>query len=743
VISWSFFMSRQQVTSVWLIFVLSFVAAIAACDRAVGDLAGPRVAPSDPPVIPVPEPGAPDGGADPEAEFLREKSAHCPSMRAADPLPQRTASDRGVEQARFDDVRLQLVSACGTCHLFPSDSGGLVFQDNVRGSDLTVNGTPRFVPGWYELGEQFSRVLRSGSMPPSVSDPAERAQFQELGETLSSWVRAGRPEGTFETGKVQARGALRMSTAVRTEMTNLGDCLPDALGADPNRDLRFAREDGAPKRLSDTDLTSLDSYALARLGTVAYAPAYPLWSDGAKKLRHVHLPADTSGKRATIAFDPTTREFSIPENTRFYKTFMKPVRSATGDTQWRKVETRLIVVRKPPQAPIFAVYRWNEAEDEALLVAGRYRDGQPFRDAVFRISTDEANSASRTYAIPARHRCLECHEGASGRQFVLGFTPLQLNRRVENAGGVSGSVGMDELTQMERLTGYQLFTGLPAALPKLEQLGAVPARNARDLDMQGYLLGNCTHCHNPNGFASRQDRRLLSFDLSPGKVYDLNTSARGVSSGGLLVIAGEPEKSELYVRVAKETALLGAVAIEHMPLHTPGIDCQATAVVGRWVAGLPSYASANPSPEERMRADALAEERARVFASGCAPTRDITWLEEDFTEPKRYVPRRADWQDPVSGIPPYIRDASMTSALTTLSKAPIAIGYWNKKPACTFPDRTLGASEQRPWMNNPNGTPKRPYGEVFAQTAGAFYFATVCQKCHGARADGEISSCSI
>src|SRR5262249_3107694 len=67
----------------------------------------------------------------------------------------------------------------------------------------------------------------------------------------------------------------------------------------------------------------------------------------------------------------------------------------------------------------------------------------------------------------------------------------------------------------------------------------------------------------------------------------------------------------------------------------------------------------------------------------------------------------------------------------------IANGYWNVKPECRFPEVAEPQGGVRPWMVDAGGIPRRPYGEVFYQTAGAFYFTSVCQKCHGSRANGQ------
>ena len=58
------------------------------------------------------------------------------------------------------------------------------------------------------------------------------------------------------------------------------------------------------------------------------------------KLRHIRVPRGTS-----VQFDKATQTFTVPPNTRFYKTFTKAVINTDGSTRYRKIETRLIVAR--------------------------------------------------------------------------------------------------------------------------------------------------------------------------------------------------------------------------------------------------------------------------------------------------------------------------------------------------------------------------------------------------------------
>src|SRR6185295_8238008 len=113
----------------------------------------------------------------------------------------------------------------------------------------------------------------------------------------------------------------------RDNLSNLGNCIPDpemvgCAGADIRQlDDKFARvKDFAdlPKHLQETDLFTLDSAQLAQHRVISYAPTYTLFSDNAKKMRYVRVP---DGQ--VISYDAATHEMDIPENTRFYKTFLR------------------------------------------------------------------------------------------------------------------------------------------------------------------------------------------------------------------------------------------------------------------------------------------------------------------------------------------------------------------------------------------------------------------------------------
>ncbi|HXU04291.1 MAG TPA: hypothetical protein VN903_25195, partial [Polyangia bacterium] len=387
----------------------------------------------------------------------------------------------------------------------------------------------------------------------------------------NAWLAAGKPRNVFAingggsgTG-TSATANYTFSSGVAAAMSNIGNCVPSAAlfgsstsGIMASLDEFFAGATDLPKTLAETDLTSLDSQELARTAVIAYAPTYALWSAGSGKLRHIRVPRGT-----TVAFDKETQTFSIPDNTRFYKTFLRAVRDRTGETRWRKMETRVIVTRADDVDPVtgaarqnalFGTYIWSEDETTATLASQPYRDQTPWKDIVRSYIRDEllyqrildtttgsvdaavANAIHehaddpeyrdllQHYAIPGKKRCVQCHMGSPTKDFALGFIPLQVARRANGTGGTYDKTGDDELTQLQRLIDVGVISGIdsPADVKPLEESQGTrkPRKTASaegdeltadgELKAQAYMLGNCAHCHNPRGFPSISKPELAS-----------------------------------------------------------------------------------------------------------------------------------------------------------------------------------------------------------------------------------------
>jgi len=723
----------------------------------VGGLAGASCSQSDsgaPPATTQPD-GAPpvDSGPTPISA--------CTSVQSSELIPQRTSAT--VEQAldTFANLSGEIEIQCGNCHKAPAQQGGFSY-DGTRDGFCHAHGTDGRTP---------AQMMIAGLMPKGIGGQ------QALGRRVQAWIDQGCPADTYKLplgdgaadagpdagdGGGSANGNLVVSRDVGNAMTDLGSCIPtpDRIGRDAATDARFAAMHAfadLPAQLSDTDVVSLDASVLASHGTVAYAPAYPLWSDDAKKLRLVHVPAGQS-----IAYDAAKKHFVIPPNTRFYKTFFKAVVEPDGVTRFRKMETRIIVTRQNASDAIFGSYVWNTEETAAKLLGTGlnpdapgtpevYLNGQKFPDYVRPYQTNETNNAIRSYAVPGRDRCVACHTGSEGQNFILGFTPIQINRRPKGQGGLyEDDVLADQAGQAQRLISYGVVTGVAAAgLPKLED-SALPRKPRTDdeLRMQAYMLGNCTHCHNPHGYAVQANANLRTLDMSPGGVvFGFDFTTRGSDGNAYFPvnpdrdptkIAAALVNSNLYRRVVLPTGEFDTNAFQgfapsqnnflaffnfHMPQNVPAVDCRLPALVGRWWASLTSSAHAD-----------AAEQRAKI---DCQPAADINWVLEDTTERYPYVPRNINWAANIDG---WIKALSVTSAHESLAKKTYYQGYF-RPPKCAFPTNAPPPVNTEPWMfNQGNGQPLRPWSELYAVNPGEHIFAGICANCHGVHGDAQTGA---
>jgi mono/diheme cytochrome c family protein len=489
------------------------------------------------------------------------KSALCMPARAAEALPARVNAIAGESAAAgnggntmYTEDLFNLVKAdCGGCHLSPVNLGNFTFTPKTFSTvvDQTVLA-------------QIQSDDPTKAMPPQSKGFSQRAATDPiviLANLLSQWIAQGRPDELFTVSDPSGSDAdsggsdsnaspYLLSPDVGTHMTDIGSCVPGAAMVGTSTDTMdkidqaFAAMTDLPDNLEDTDLTTLDTAQLAHNGVIAYVPQYPLWTDGAGKLRYVRVP-----KGQSITFDKTAQKFKIPPNTRFYKTFMRQVIDRDGNQTFRKIETRVIVARldqtmadgtTQPTA-LYGTYLWNEDETKAVKTSLPLRNGEPFTDTLLSITVDEpreqmirdsmpANlsyaldnaqpSLKRHYAVPGGQRCIQCHMGSVNEDFILGFLPLQIARRPSGTGGAYEDTGPDELDQLQRLIDYGVIGGMvPTDVLPLEQSeGSKTPRNDYELAAQAYMLGNCAHCHNPRGYPSIKNPDLkdtLDFMPSP------------------------------------------------------------------------------------------------------------------------------------------------------------------------------------------------------------------------------------
>ena len=300
-----------------------------------------------------------------------------------------------------------------------------------------------------------------------------------------------------------------------------------------------------PQTLQETGLYA--DFATLRVDPahLAFAPQYPLWTDGAAKRRWISLPAGT----AIDASDPDAWVF--PAGTRLWKEF-----AFAG----QRIETRYLERKRDGQW-LYAAYVWDGRE--ATLAPERGK-----RNAF-------ALGGGRAHTIPGVSDCKACHQG--GRSEVLGFSALQLSPdRDPNAPHAEAS-GVDLRDLIER----GLLVGLPASFAPPRTTAA----SATERAALGYLHGNCGHCHNERGPLSsiglflRQPLDASGQAVATTWAHPMRKPAPGQSPDAVLRIEpGHPERSALLQRVASRYP-----ALQMPPLGTALVDEAAVELLRRWI----------------------------------------------------------------------------------------------------------------------------------------------------------------
>ncbi|MBB3017464.1 mono/diheme cytochrome c family protein [Microvirga lupini] len=317
----------------------------------------------------------------------------------------------------------------------------------------------------------------------------------------------------------------------------------------------------APQSTTTPPLTLHETGLYADPGTLqvdpahlAFAPQYPLWSDGAIKRRWISLPPGT----AIDGSDPEAWIF--PVGTRFWKEF-----SFSGE----RVETRYLERRSDGQW-LYAAYAWSPDGREAQLVSARGKRGAyPL-------------AGGRSHTIPGVADCKACHQG--GPSEILGFSVLQLSPE-RDPGALHAERQPEPHVDLAYLVDRGLLVGLPKALrdapPQIE------AATATERAALGYMHGNCGHCHNERG--SLQNIALFlrhgadtagESVLASTVAQPVRKQAPGQSPDAVLrVEPGHPNRSGLMQRISSRSP-----ALQMPPLGTELIDDEAVRLLYRWIA---------------------------------------------------------------------------------------------------------------------------------------------------------------
>jgi hypothetical protein len=298
-----------------------------------------------------------------------------------------------------------------------------------------------------------------------------------------------------------------------------------------------------------TSLVCTGLYADITTKTVApgvepYAPAVPLWSDGASKQRWIFLPPGTT-------IDNTNaEEWVFPVGTKAWKEFSK---------DGKRVETRLWQ-KVTATFWVNATYAWNADES----VATRSDGGDiPWNGG--------------TYHIPTNDECQKCHRGRNDR--LLGFEQGLL--------GLAGAQGMT----LGRLVAEGRLTVPPKSTTLVigdDGTGLAPPALA-------WMHVNCgTTCHNRNSNATAWSTGMFlrldptELDGRSVKAFDSLTTTIDVPEtspnwpGRTRIVSHDPARSLLYQLISHR-----GTGNQMPPIATSVVDEADIPLVAAWIEQLP------------------------------------------------------------------------------------------------------------------------------------------------------------
>lgn len=321
----------------------------------------------------------------------------------------------------------------------------------------------------------------------------------------------------------------------------------------------------APATLAETGLYADPATLTVDPAHIAFAPQYPLWTDGAEKRRWMSLPPGS----AVDAADADAWDF--PVGTRFWKEFA---------FDGRKVETRYME-RLADGNWLFATYAWDEDQRSAERVSDKgRRNGYPL-------------AGGAAHAIPGIGDCRACH--LSGPTAILGFSARQL--ATDDPGAAAGD-GPNPV--LAGLVARGVLAGLDPRIVTAEPPGGSRLERAA----LGYLHGNCGHCHNRAGPLARLGLDLRQSAVDPHAAplattlgQPLKSPPPGLAPGTVARIEpGHPERSAIPQRVASRWPML-----QMPPLGTALADAEGVDLINRWIAEVEKGSAAAPEPEGSMQ----------------------------------------------------------------------------------------------------------------------------------------------
>ena len=318
-----------------------------------------------------------------------------------------------------------------------------------------------------------------------------------------------------------------------------------------------ANEGDIPQTLSATGAFSNLNNLTPETGVEAYEPNVTFWSDYAIKSRWFSLPnlSQTFGFKAE-------GPWTYPAGTVWVKHFdLEMVRGNPSSAV--RVETRFLV--KTESGAYGLSYRWNSAGTEATLVPS---DGESIN---YNIEIGGV-STPKTWTIPSRSSCKECHTPNGG--FALSFNTRQLNKTAQ----IFGS-NQNQLTALFNEGYLDVNPGNPANLNRhyaQDDPSASLEQKARS-----YLDVNCAYCHQDGGTTPAEfDARALLTNLQTGLINGVPLNDGGDSTRRL-ILPGHPEKSVVLSRISASDGFT-----RMPPIATTELDHEGMDLIQHWIEDL-------------------------------------------------------------------------------------------------------------------------------------------------------------
>ncbi|MBI5799830.1 MAG: PQQ-dependent sugar dehydrogenase [Verrucomicrobia bacterium] len=323
-----------------------------------------------------------------------------------------------------------------------------------------------------------------------------------------------------------------------------------------------------PRRLSETGLFASLKPLSPAPGVEPYAPAAPMWNDGAVAQHHLAIPgqgviATTNARRVISGF-----MWRFPTDTVFARTLTLEMKKGDSASA-RRIETQLLHFDGQGWNPY--TYRWNSAQSDAALVPAEGAGD------TFNVTDATAPGGRRELAwrFHSRAECLRCHNAWASE--TVGFNWLQLGAATYSP-AKGQTTTPSELRRLEA-RGLVQVSGVPKDLARL--VSPHDATQPLDLRARSWLHANCAACHRTGAGGAVPAHLNADKKLAELRAVDARPTRGDFGLDDARVIApGRPYSSALLWRIATEGA-------GHMPMTgSRTVDEAGARLVAKWVGDM-------------------------------------------------------------------------------------------------------------------------------------------------------------